>query len=122
MSIFGRIKGAFHKKEEGDLDSIRSHVLGEKPSFLEREEPKFNEPKFNEAEFKPFDAREPIEFGRPSFGLEREPFQAERPERKDYDILERLNVIEAQLSAIRSQTETINERLKNMEMRLPRRY
>ena len=42
---------------------------------------------------------------------------------RNYDILDRLNIIEAQLSAIRSQTETINERLKNMEMKLgPRRY
>jgi chaperonin cofactor prefoldin len=38
--------------------------------------------------------------------------------------MDRLNLIESQLAAIRSMTETINERLKNMESRLglQRRY
>jgi len=37
---------------------------------------------------------------------------------RDYEIRDRLHMIESQLSAIRSQTETINERLKNIEMRM----
>ena len=43
---------------------------------------------------------------------------------KDYDVMQRLDVIESQLQAIRSQTETINERLKNLEFKLTggRRY
>lgn len=43
---------------------------------------------------------------------------------RDFDIMDRLNLIESQLTAIRSQTETINERLKNLEVKLGygRRY
>jgi chaperonin cofactor prefoldin len=38
--------------------------------------------------------------------------------------MDRLNLIESQIAAVRSMTETINERLKNMESKLvmQRRY
>ena len=53
-----------------------------------------------------------------------------QPERKEltlddnrrYEIEDRLNIIETQLQAIRSQTETINERLKNLDAKLGRRF
>jgi hypothetical protein len=70
-------------------------------------EPRF-EPRFGE----------PVSMESP---VEKEPISMERTDDK-YEIMDRLNIIEAQLTAIRSQTETINERLKNMEMRIGRRY
>jgi hypothetical protein len=42
---------------------------------------------------------------------------------RDYDVLDRLNLIESQVAAIRSMTETINERLKNLDAKFgSRRY
>jgi hypothetical protein len=38
-----------------------------------------------------------------------------------FDILQRLDMIEATLSAIRAQTETINERLKTIDMKISQR-
>lgn len=116
------------KKDYDDLEDIRSNVVGDfrgippppEPDFprrqVEIEDPvarHFNEParleRFEEPPgFSSIDVRYP-----------------ERPEqrpRDDYEILDRLNLIESQLAAIRSQTETINERLKNMERQLGRRY
>jgi len=136
MGIFGGIKNRILGKRE-ELGDIRSHVLGE-----ERLEPGFGrEPPLEEDRFAgPKEVPELPEavprggfgesrYGEPGFGREpitmeeREPMAIERePESKSYEIMDRLNIIEAQLSAIRSQTETINERLKNLEMKIGRRY
>jgi hypothetical protein len=137
MGIFGALRNKLLGRRE-ELGDIRSHVLGESEyperapameedeSFGPREVPglpelpeppgrRFGEPRPGPYEESGFEeslpGREPIAMaGR------------ETSESKDYEIMERLNIIEAQLSAIRSQTETINERLKNMEMRTGRRY
>jgi hypothetical protein len=51
-------------------------------------------------------------------------FHKRLEERGVYELMDRLSVIEAQLSAIRAQTETLNERMKTIEMyvrgRMPR--
>lgn len=124
--MFERLKNVILRRKEPEFEDIRSHVLGEyppPPAFEPERERRF-EPRFGER----FERFEP---GFEPRGLEipeirREPLAIEPrfPERIEErtDILERLNLIEAQLGAIRSQTETINERLKNLEMRLTRRY
>lgn len=108
------------RKDYDDMEDIRSNVLGSdlmrsapEPDFPLERPPKavgFDEPRFQEP---------------PGFSTINTRF-SEYPEIKqkdrDYDILDRLNLIESQLAAIRSQTETINERLKNLETKLTRRY
>lgn len=145
MGIFdaiGSIRDKILRKDAAvtDLSDIRSHVVGEPynepyanapPAGLEPPGPppairfrnegglqkggdrfgfREEEPLRMEDEFGPPPGREPV-------GMDEPPAAA------DYEIRDRLSMIEAQLSAIRSQTETINERLKNMEMRMgARRY
>jgi len=53
-------------------------------------------------------------YGGPTFRKENEPTDK-------FDILQRLDMIEATLSAIRAQTETINERLKTLDMKMSQR-
>jgi hypothetical protein len=78
----------------------------------------------NEAEQPAFESRygEGSNFGFPPGGQQLGR-TAEKVSR-DYDVADRLQLIESQLSAIRSMTETINERLKNLEAKLglQRRY
>ena len=138
--MFGFLK----KKKEDDFGDIRSGVLSE-PNF---DEPDFPSRQSRETDFPPRAARQqgpppgfedplqPRKFDnnnrfddRPQFD---EPAgfgsidvrQEQRGPRNDYDTTDRLNLIESQLAAIRSMTETINERLKNMESRMgyQRRY
>jgi hypothetical protein len=120
-----------HKRE--DFEDIRSTVLSEK----------MNEPDFPREEFgdpmKPmlsdrppqepprvrgrFEEPEPRFEEPPGFSsIDTRPALREREAERNYDLMDRLNLMENQLSAIRSMTETINERLKNMERQLPRRY
>jgi hypothetical protein len=119
--VFGFLKKIRHKEEDYDYDDIKSGVLGrdefapEPPEDVAQREPaRYGPP----AEFAPRQPGfgEPIAFGE-SAG---EPFGGTRTNR-DYDIMDRLNLIETNLMAIRSQTETINERLKNLEMKLTQR-
>ncbi len=113
-----------HKKEYDDLEDIRSNVLGDFRGLPPPSEPDFPRPRQIEvpAFEEPFRREE--RFGEPpgfsSIDM-RERFP-EREQSRNYDILDRLNLIESQLAAIRSQTETINERLKNLEAKLTRRY
>ena len=121
MGILGSIKDRLLRRGGDDFSDIRSHVLGEPMPEAEmpatRYEAPFREPAV-EPGLEPFDASLPE---RKPIGLE--PSYEAPDQGRDYDILDRLNMIEAQLSAIRSQTETINERLKNLEVRLTgRRY
>ena len=135
MGIFGSIKNKILGKGE-ELGDIRSHVLGEElpereyPGIREEEEERLGPKEVPELpEAIPRGGFGESRYGEPGFGREpitmeeREPMAIERePESKSYEIMDRLNIIEAQLSAIRSQTETINERLKNLEMKIGRRY
>ncbi len=117
--MFGWLK----KHHKGDYEDIRSSVLSEpmepEPDFpRERPPPNLDDPfrKVEEPLGGPPRFEEP-----PGFGS----IDTRAPERNvddKYDIMDRLQLIESQLSAIRSQTETINERLKNIERSLPRRY
>ena len=119
------------RKDYDDLEDIRSNVLGN--DFLKTPpappEPDFPRPVAGQRVADRFPGlEEPVRFEEPpGFNSVDTRF----PERNDrivqdkeltYDIMDRLNLIESQLAAIRSQTETINERLKNMETRLGRRY
>jgi hypothetical protein len=116
------------KRRDDDFENIRSNVLSRD----------MNEPDFPRFE-KPEDVNDPLSpmadrrFGEQRFG--EEPRFKEPPgfsdidtrsdryrDDKNFDVIDSLNLIESQLSAIRSQTETINERLKNIERQLPRRY
>ncbi len=135
MGIFSGIKNKIMgRKEEGDFDyqDIRSSVLNEqpKPEGYEAYEPPVQEPpepKFLRPQREPeYDDRyrTPAQKRYEELTMDQAPIgQAQQTQEVRYDIIDRLNIIEAQLSAIRSQTETINERLKNLEMRLTgRRY
>lgn len=147
--MFGSLKEKLigRKKHNVSHEDIRSHVINEKPPGFERKETireKYNfadpaSPEFHEM---PGQALPPLEegLGEPrsrSLGARPEPEdfgprergfggprrEASKDYANNYDVLDRLNLIESQLAAIRSQTETINERLKNMETRLVgRRY
>ncbi len=132
MSLFSKLKDKItHRKNDDDIYDFRSHVLNQ-PNLLE--EPKMPEPLEPLPARSSFD-REETDFSEPIIqrnklkDLTIEPGFGKPYDNKDeslsrnYDIMDRLSIIEAQLSAIRSQTETINERLKNMEMKLgPRRF
>lgn len=124
------LKNRMHKRYD-DLEDIRSSVLGNdfrnppEPDFPRREAGRLEAPAFDPIERhfgEPFEPRfeQPPGFSTVDTRFP-EPQINERGQR-DYDILDRLNLIESQLAAIRSQTETINERLKNLEARLTRRY
>ncbi|HLC77475.1 MAG TPA: hypothetical protein VJH04_04700 [archaeon] len=112
-------------KDFDDVEDIRSNVLG-------------NDFKVQEQDFPPPTGRrvadrfpgieDSVQFEEPpGFGSVDTRFPGRGQDRQNdrqnnYDIMDRLNLIESQLTAIRSQTETINERLKNMEQKLTRRY
>lgn len=133
MGIFGRIKSRISHRDE-DLGDLRSHVLGENPygppeSFAPRPEPMEQEfaRDFRRPEPLPPPGREPLTlepaaYEEPFPTRENISFEPTRTESDSYEILDRLKFIESQLAAIRSQTELINERLKNLEVRLGRRY
>ncbi len=142
MSIFSGIKNRILKRRDGgddDYGDIRSSVLNERPApegynqyeapAAEPPEPQFLRPKRFEDQQPQYDDKyrtpsqkryEELTFDQPQSSGQMG--QTVQQQEAKYDIMDRLNIIEAQLSAIRSQTETINERLKNIEMRLPRRY
>ncbi|MBI4170561.1 MAG: hypothetical protein HY514_02620 [Candidatus Aenigmarchaeota archaeon] len=124
--VFGR------KKHDIDYSDVRSHVVGERafePQTIGEkfgfEKPDFPQDPYVPESFQP-QPFTPQQFSSPpqhKFGSRPDPrmdfgMEEQQPRARDYDILDRLNLIESQLSAIRSQTETINERLKNMETRL----
>ena len=112
--MFDRLKNRLHRKDYDDAEDIRSSVLGD---FRMPQEPEPDFPRPNRKVEVPAwdDPTSPQQFDNPAgFGSidMRQPAQ----------IMDRLSLIESQLSAIRSQTETINERLKNMERSMGRRY
>ena len=115
--MFGFLKKK-NREEMDDFFDIKNTITGKQPERDFEQPPKdpFGRPVKQEEEWNP-------PFPGKSTGFEEfqpEPF---RGPSKDYDVMQRLDVIESQLQAIRSQTETINERLKNMEFRMGgRRY
>jgi len=143
------IKGKILGRRHSDLDygDVRSHVIGQKPFPEPPAQPatvgdrfgypnpapdqprrlnpanEFPEPfeqkQYPEAPFRPEHEDYPSRFA-----SKRMDFGAGAEGSKNYEVMDRLTVIESQLQAIRSQTETINERLKNLEARLlgQRRY
>lgn len=122
MGIFNSIKDRIMgRRNEEDLDDIKSYVAGE--GYDE----KFRAISQPEPPQKPWEKspiyEQPLEEApasvQPAFSPPAAP-QRLQDESRNYEILDRLKFIESQLSAIRSQTETINERLKNMEMRTGR--
>jgi hypothetical protein len=129
MGLFSKFK--HRSDDEPSYEEVRSHVLGEElpplgpsPQPMEPSAERFNN-RYQRNYPEKFPERSPLDIG-PS-GMEmpfsREPIAIEqKDERTIFEILDRLSMIEAQLAAIRSQTETINERLKNIDARLPRRY
>lgn len=132
--MFGKLKRIFRKKDDDFDVDFRSHVVGDtfKPSPVSEPMPSndydLSGPK--EKPERPFLKREPIKMNDPelrsSFDENYDDFSQAAATRQsgnnNYELNDRLGIIEAQLSAIRSQTETINERLKNLEMKLTRRY
>lgn len=128
MSMLGFLKR--HRKDYDDLEDIRSNVLGNDLLRLQPPEPDFPRAATERRVADRFPGiEEPMRFEEPpGFTSVDTRFPDRNQERfsqdkqNSYDIMDRLNLIESQLSAIRSQTETINERLKNMETKLTRRY
>ena len=122
MGIFSAIRKRLTRRDD-DYDEIKSDVLDEPlpppapPLQAQRFDedrfgsPAFKEPFPREPNFPDLKQQEPLTFGEPSKDFQR-----------DYDIMERLNLMEAQLAAIRAQNDAINERLKNIDARLGRRY
>lgn len=121
MGLFDKL---FRRKRE-EISEIKSHVLGNVPEDFEPPpfEPGVREPP-SPTDIKPPLDNELIDVEKP--GRELKPLTLEQEESiKESDMLEildRLKFIESQLSAIKSQTETINERLKNLTMNIERRY
>jgi len=141
MSLFGSLRGRFHRKSD-DIDELRSGVLnepfqqeplGSSPFSRDvREARDATRPMFPRAQDDPLMRRDyPSERDYPADAASLEPITRDnvsfesRPQSSGtgegtYEILDRLKLIENQLSAIRSQTELINERLKNLELKLGR--
>ena len=125
--IFGSVKDRLlGRKSSEDLDDIRSYVTGGGDQYRQslRESVGGGEDPPMDAPPKPWEreniAAEPPEPDNPFEArrdLSTEPIRGSRSE-ANYDMMEKLTMIESQLAAIRSQTETINERLKNLEFRM----
>ncbi len=134
--MFGGLKSRLigrHAPEPPDEDAIRAHVLGEMqqpgpPPFPPRNQTAMSRGCYDD-EFEGVKPGEiptipepnmPMpenEFARDSAPREFERKVDERgSERGIYEILDRLSVIEAQLATVRAQTETLNERMKILDM------
>ncbi|MBI5332590.1 MAG: hypothetical protein HZB65_03385 [Candidatus Aenigmarchaeota archaeon] len=140
MGLIAKLKDKIVGKryEEPDYDTVRSAVLGNanmpvnpagprvdekdlKPGWRTKYEQAAEPEQFATNPYEPVTQAEQVinDFGRERGNVEKE---KRIDKREMYELLDRLSIIEAQLTAIRSQTETINERLKLMEIRTSRRY
>lgn len=128
--------GRKQEVQEADFETVRSAILGEQaPPVNQQIEPSWKQ-KYSQA-----NANVPKEFEQPNLDMPNQldikqpysqSFSREQPQqieqnrgfdRRDmYELFDRIAVIEAQLTAIRSQSETINERLKMLDIKLSRRY
>lgn len=139
MGLMSKLKDRIigKKYEEPDYDTVRSAVLGENALPVNPAVSRINEKEIKpewkaryeqsqSADFQtnPFEPVTQAESVINDYARERENIGKERriDKREMYELLDRLSIIEAQLTAIRSQTETINERIKLMEIRQTRRY
>ena len=148
MGLFSRLKDrviGVKNRNEPDFETVRSAVLGERyppvnpapgqKTGLEVDQPGWRT-KYQDVG-KYGEEASPREVALPSLetstsgidqpysqalGMRRDEQQHKWDRRDFYDVMDRLGVIEAQLAAVRSQTETINERLKMMEIRMTRKY
>ncbi|MBI4014764.1 MAG: hypothetical protein HY365_02315 [Candidatus Aenigmarchaeota archaeon] len=116
MGIFDSIKERIMgRRSEEDIDDIKSYVAGDNydEKFRSLSQPEAPQKPWERAPLYEAPAEEvpALSVAQPAVRAQEEP---------RYEIMDRLKFIESQLSAIRSQTETINERLKNMEMRTGR--
>lgn len=123
MGLLGNLKNRILRRRDDEFApaDIRSHVLGER--FAPEPAGTVDVPEFPDVRSTKWQrgySEGPADFGPEPLAPRLEPALPEKE--GSYEIIDRLNVIEAQLQAIRSQTETINERLKNMEFRMGRRY
>ena len=123
-TMFGNLKSKLRRREDNDFEDIRSNVVGDFRGLPPEPQPDFprNAPTWDDPVNQPYGKfDEPPGFS--SIDVRQDQRFVAQPAQNDrYDILDRLNLIESQLSAIRSMTETINERLKNMERSAGRRY
>lgn len=138
MSLLSGLKNKIigrKQEEDVDMENLRGTVLGHSyppkpisPSEIKRQSPKApwqkemeNQPENVQLPKPPMfehDERVQPDFSRKALFESREPEKKEMHDK--YEILDRLGIIEAQLTAIRSQTETINERLKMLDIKLGR--
>ena len=131
MGIISALKNKILRREPVDVSSMRSSVLGDRGFVRDNIEPEPEvKPRSVDLErYEPPASLKPTTFTREPIDIRdmeyEEGFEnTAEPSRKyseKYDILDRLDFIENQLSAIKSQTETINERLKNIDMKLSQR-
>ena len=129
------------KKHKSDYSSLRSHVVGEDFGMPEQQDEmssvafdrQMGRGKFaKEAAIQGRDVGYGNEYNPTSFEPTLEPVNPlEMPRESqmgsqsssNYDVMDRLAFIENQLSAIKSQVELVNERLKNIDAKLgTRRY
>ncbi|MFH0949379.1 MAG: hypothetical protein V1802_02735 [Candidatus Aenigmatarchaeota archaeon] len=112
MGLFGKLRNKIIGRKEQDFSSMRPDIVGEP---FDAEPPEFtnNYPRRPPPGLEPPDFNERFEPSiSPREGLS---FEPQRTGEGNYEIMDRLRFIENQLAAIRSQTELINERLKNIE-------
>ena len=129
------------KRHKNDFSSLRSHVVGEDFGMPEQPD-ELSSASFDrqmgrgrfakEAALQGRDVGYGNEYNPQSFEATLEPVQPlEMPAMSqgsqsggsNYDVMDRLAFIENQLSAIKSQVELVNERLKNIDTKLgTRRY
>ncbi|MFH0836615.1 MAG: hypothetical protein V1870_00640 [Candidatus Aenigmatarchaeota archaeon] len=137
MGIMAKLKDRIigRRYEEPDYDTVRAAVLGDnappvnpagsridekelKPSWKTR----YEQSESSNFQTNPFEPVTQAESVINDYGRENREKDRKIDKREMYELLDRLSIIEAQLTAIRSQTETINERIKLMEIRQTRRY
>ncbi|MBS3054808.1 MAG: hypothetical protein J4431_04685 [Candidatus Aenigmarchaeota archaeon] len=123
--IIGGVKNRIlGRSENEDIDDIKSYVTSGADPYAQNFRENVMGAPADDAPPKPWEreniATEPFAPEEPfpdRRSLTMGPGRAGRGE-ANYDVMEKLTMIESQLAAIRSQTETINERLKNLEFRM----
>lgn len=118
IAMFDWIKNKIRKESDDDYGDLRSGILNEpEPAFRRQPLEPPAERNYDDFSQKTRDVFEPMSMQPPASDFNQAP-------NRNYEIMDRLNLIESQLAAVRSMTETINERLKNMEAKLglQRRY
>lgn len=129
--MFGWLTGRIKRNRDDDIGELRASIIGDRgyepPQPLQarplEQQPAFQpSPPRGYEEFSPKtrDIFEPIPTASFPSSFEEKP----EPPARNYELMDKLAIIESQLAAVRSMTETINERLKNLETRLglQRRY